>query len=807
MRLHVVGLRRLGVAGILLFALALVAVVAFGPAVRARVATEGARRGLDVTVGSVRPGWFAVELRDVVIHPEGVPGVEAWLAEVDISLSIGLGVQAIQLHGGEVRIQGDADALRAELRAWREARSTTRAGGNRGTLPVSADSFRAVWTDDGQAPHMDAHGLGLRRDNEGLRVAAGDVHLRRIDTGSEMIDLTDAALDLDPGGELVRAHAGAAVLAWSLPFASSEIPPTNDLSTAQPSTAVEPPSPVKPAVIPVVAVGARPPGPATRSPQKASPSSPLLPLPDLHALRARARVLASMLEARAPEGAEISVDAMTWKIGQDGDRRSVTLGPGPALLTRSPSRFEARFSTDTGASSTALSVRAVLPIGDGDVSANLEGGPVSLSLLGIKEGAGGLVDVERASVTGKAWVTLAGDGSALTVDAEIGTRGLSVRQPRLAVDVVRGLDLDLRARGAMSDAGELRVDDFAGTWGTAHLAASGVLDQKPDHVGASFRFELPSEPCQSLLDSVPTALLPALQGTKMTGTFGARGHFSFDTRNLDDLELEYDVQDQCRVTEVPSTLARQRFKQPFAHRIYLPDGSTAEQTTGPGAHNWTPIGSISPFLQVAVLTTEDGGFPHHRGFNRPAIRASIVANLAARRFVRGASTITMQLAKNLFLARDKTLARKLQEVVLTDYLEQTFSKDELMELYLNVIEFGPAVYGVTAGAEYYFGRSPAELNLAESLFLSSLLPAPLRYGGMRDAGRVPDGWMSSLRNLMRIANKRGLVTDDELAEGLTEEIVFWHGGPRPALRPPAHLRSHLDGTDEDVPPMLEPETP
>jgi membrane peptidoglycan carboxypeptidase len=209
------------------------------------------------------------------------------------------------------------------------------------------------------------------------------------------------------------------------------------------------------------------------------------------------------------------------------------------------------------------------------------------------------------------------------------------------------------------------------------------------------------------------------------------------------------------------------------------------------------------------MTTEDGAFSHHRGFNRPAIRASIVSNLKARRFVRGASTITMQLAKNLFLSRDKTLARKLQEVVLTDYLEQAFTKDEIMELYLNVIEFGPAVYGVTSAAEYYFGRSPSDLNLAEGLFLSSLLPAPLRYGSMRDLAQAPEGWMRTLRSLMHIANKRGLVTDAELAEGEGEAITFWHGGTRPPPRVVTHLRSRLEGNEDDGedPPAMPPDGP
>jgi len=445
-----------------------------------------------------------------------------------------------------------------------------------------------------------------------------------------------------------------------------------------------------------------------------------------------------------------------------------------------------------------------VPTDGSDIAATLEGGPVSLSLLGIQDGAAGLVDVSDATVTGRARVVLAADGSALTFDAEGGTRGLSIASARLASEIVRGIDLQLRARGVLSAAGELRVDDVAATLGSMHVAAAGVLDQQPDHVAAAFRFAVPAASCQSLLDSIPTALLPTVRGTVIAGTFGASGRFAFDTRSLDQLVLDYQVQDGCRVVRVPPMLARDRFTQAFSHQIYLPDGSTADRTTGPGTPNWTSLDQISPYMQVAVLTTEDGGFPRHHGFNRSSIRSSLIANLKARRFVRGASTITMQLAKNLFLSREKTLSRKLEEVVLTDYLEQTFSKDELMELYLNVIEFGPAVYGVADAAEYYFGRSPAELNLAECLFLSSLLPAPLRYGAMRDKGAVPESRMKTLHTLMRIAHDMGRITDAELAESQNQPIAFWLGGDRPFPRPPVHATPHVDGETEDVTTVPDP---
>jgi membrane peptidoglycan carboxypeptidase len=207
-------------------------------------------------------------------------------------------------------------------------------------------------------------------------------------------------------------------------------------------------------------------------------------------------------------------------------------------------------------------------------------------------------------------------------------------------------------------------------------------------------------------------------------------------------------------------------------------------------------------MEAAAATMEDGAFRVHHGFNRSAIRASIIANLKARRFVRGASTITMQLAKNLFLTREKTLSRKLEEVILTDYLEQIFSKDEILELYFNVVEFGPAVYGIGAAAEYYFGRVPADLDLAESFFLASILPSPLRYAPARDLAALPEGRLAILRALMHVARKRGLLSDDELAEGLREPVEFWHGGERPPPHKgiPSRLPSDPSGPGRDLDP-------
>jgi hypothetical protein len=739
-------------AGSVAAVLAVTGALAFGPLVRAAVGAEAARRHVVVEVGAVRPAWFGVRLLRVVAHPEGVDSVQVRLDGLRLRFTLGLHVGWIRVDGATVHLEGSELALREQLDRWANRRTATASSKHESPV-VELAGLSVLWDDgDSRGPRVDLRDVSGTYGPEQVSLRVSDA---RGLVGRAAISLSDGVIELGPSRTLKRARASRAVVEWT----SNEAPAPADAE---------------------------------------DPATPLVHLPNLRLAGTMAVSAASLLGERVPEDADVGIDALTWKITRDRARVAFTVGPAPLSLTRSASRFELRFATDSAAASTALAVRAALPTDRGDAVLTLEGGPVSLSLLGIREGAAGLVDVAHATMTGRARIVLAADGSALTFDAEGGTRGLSVQDARLAPDVVHGIDLHLRARGALSATGELRVDDFDAGLGAIHLVAAGVLDEEPDHVAAAFRFEAPGAACQALLDSVPTALLPTLRGMRIGGTIGARGRFAFDTRSLDNLDLDYAVDDRCRITQVPPVLARQRFDQPFEHSVYLPDGSVDQQTTGPGTPNWTPLDEVSPYMQVAVLTTEDGAFPKHHGFNHPSIRASIIANLKARRFVRGASTITMQLAKNLFLSRDKTLSRKLEEVVLTEYLEQAFSKDELMELYLNVIEFGPAVYGITAAAEYYFGRTPAELDIAECLFLASVLPSPLRYGAMRDGGDAPERWMRTLRTLMQIAHKTGRISDTELAEAEKEPLVFWRGGERPPPRPPVRVRPRLDGEIDDV---------
>jgi monofunctional glycosyltransferase len=160
-------------------------------------------------------------------------------------------------------------------------------------------------------------------------------------------------------------------------------------------------------------------------------------------------------------------------------------------------------------------------------------------------------------------------------------------------------------------------------------------------------------------------------------------------------------------------------------------GDTRRLVLGPASPYWTPLGAISETLKVAVIKAEDDRFYEHDGFDWREIRASLQTNLERGRYARGASTITMQLARNLFLWREKSLARKGLEVYLTWRLERTLPKGRILELYLNVVEWGPGVYGIGEASRHYFDKHPSELSLGESAMLAAILPNPIGWNPRR----------------------------------------------------------------------------
>lgn len=265
------------------------------------------------------------------------------------------------------------------------------------------------------------------------------------------------------------------------------------------------------------------------------------------------------------------------------------------------------------------------------------------------------------------------------------------------------------------------------------------LDVKARHVWGD-------NSCQTWLDAVPEELKT---GTLKDVRFV--GNFKFDLKLKPEVKLDWKF--DCKSPKpMPAFVAA--LTKPFEYRAYDPDGKSVMRTSGPGSPDWVPLQSINPNVVTALLTTEDLGFFHHDGFIREAIENSLADNLKAGKFVRGGSTLTMQLAKNLWLNRSRTAGRKVQEAILTIVLESYLTKEQILELYVNVVEFGPNIYGIGPAASQLVGVDAMNLSLVESLYLVLRLPRPTKAGPLDDAKKA------QIKRLLAMMVTTGKVPED-----------------------------------------------
>lgn len=186
---------------------------------------------------------------------------------------------------------------------------------------------------------------------------------------------------------------------------------------------------------------------------------------------------------------------------------------------------------------------------------------------------------------------------------------------------------------------------------------------------------------------------------------------------------------------------------------------------GPRNAWWTPSKSIPAEMEWAVIVAEDGNFYQHEGIDVKAIKNAIKYDLEKKRLARGASTITQQTAKNLFLSREKTITRKVEEVYIAKRMEQELTKGRILELYLNIVELGPMVYGIGHGAHYYFGKSAAVLTPRECAFLAAMLPGPQKvYNPYKHLDRV----LKRSNMVLRLLREKGVLTQAEYRQAMAE---------------------------------------
>jgi penicillin-binding protein 1A len=474
-------------------------------------------------------------------------------------------------------------------------------------------------------------------------------------------------------------------------------------------------------------------------------------------LLGRARLAAGPMTVTGPHGWAASVAPTRWHLSTapgDSVRAELTDPPGGLTVTWQPSR---------------------------------EGGRVSVTAGNIR--AGGLITVTR---NGKKIVDLGQLGGTLGVSAargsptalELDMTGHAMRLPALASEAGTAeepapdfgdpTDVTLRLSGSWNPVEKaLKVPRWRLTLGGAALSGSLALDG----VGVDPRLELAldvervdfarllrtsgaGEPAAVTLlpSSAPAADLGSL-------TLSARA-----SGRLAD-PASFDLQQQLDYTPPRQGVpAIEKLRGAFVHEVALPGGARKSILVSPSSPDFIAIGDVPPLFVRTLLLGEDAGFWGHRGVDLGEIPAAIFTNWERGGVARGASTITQQLAKNLFLSSERRLGRKLQEVALAMLLEATLTKQRILEIYMNVIEWGPGLYGLRPAARHYFNVEPGALTPKQMAFLVALIPGPIKYQRSFASGTLSPGFRPLVDALLAKLRSVDAIGEEEYQAALAEEL-------------------------------------
>src|SRR6185503_13611181 len=315
---------------------------------------------------------------------------------------------------------------------------------------------------------------------------------------------------------------------------------------------------------------------------------------------------------------------------------------------------------------------------------------------------------------------------------------------------------------------------------------------------------------QDIFDCFPTGLFDSLVGMQVAGKLNYRLNFFLNTAHPDDALFDSRMdKDDFRIIRFGKT-DFSRLNSTFVYTPYEHGKPMPSRVIGPSNPYFTPLNDISPNLQYAVMTAEDPSFYNNNGFVEEAFRKSLIEDFKKRKFARGGSTIAMQLVKNAFRSRDKTVARKAEEMLIVWLIhnDHIMTKDRMLEVYFNIIEWGNDVYGIGEASRYYFGKNPSELTIGEAIYLASIVPHPKTglYSFQPDGTLRPylTGYFNLIGNLMaghgraqQDSSNYGFYTV-RLKESLRKEA------PRDTARADSLIRHDQEQNDDAAPVTVAP---
>lgn len=396
-------------------------------------------------------------------------------------------------------------------------------------------------------------------------------------------------------------------------------------------------------------------------------------------------------------------------------------------------------------------------------------------------------------------------GNDYKISGSWSVKNMLINQPRIASN-------DIIVQSAKLDADILVGPNYIAldSSSTAYLKNAEIHPFIKYTLGKNKIYELklnaPEQDAQAVLDAFPQGLFESLEGLKVRGKVKYSLNFYLDTKIPDSVRFN------STLTPVDFKITRwgktdlQKINSPFVYTPYEYGKPMRDIIIGPANHNFTPLNQISKNFINAVLTAEDPSFFTHNGFVEESIRKSIAVNYKEKKFKRGGSTISMQLVKNVYLSRQKTLARKAEEILIVWLIEHNHlvSKNRMLEVYFNIMELGQNIYGIGEASRYYFGKQPSDLTIGDGLFLASIVPKPKAsmYKFMADGGLKPY-MFNYFRFMGNIMARRGLTPADTSGYGFYN--VRLREGLRRYLAPDTAAVDTTAFDDEDgegMPPVI-----
>ena len=364
------------------------------------------------------------------------------------------------------------------------------------------------------------------------------------------------------------------------------------------------------------------------------------------------------------------------------------------------------------------------------------------------------------------------------------------------------------------------VEGFVGVEDLA-VTATGRVEDFPFDPTVIVNWEMPETECQAFVDAIPDALLGPYAAVEIEGLIQPKGWLKWPIYRPKGMRSRFeDYEDMCEtvslgaekdawpaievvskaptgphkaVTEIPKRPKHKHddvywLNRPFKKRIvdHISDPEEVEIYVGPGTVDYVPLEQLPKYVGGIMYLSEQIDFYVDGPLSESLIKKALRLNLRKGRFVYGGSTVTQQLVKNLFLSRDKSLARKIQEAFISWRVDDAISKDRVLELYLNCIEFGPDVYGIGPAAQHYFQKDARNLTPTEAVFLAMLKPSPSFGPQIVRRGRTPSGayWTDRVDELFdRLIEHEYLTKAEKKAE--KPFVLKWKDGvyedPNPSV--------------------------